>query len=251
MHNFEDRINQWRDELMTGYGLQAERVDEIITQLQENLDDVLDLDLSANEKFALAKYRTRDATNIGNEVLGNEPADQAEHQYGLGDLALMIGGYLLFGLFFSLLQFIAIPLTSLNGFMQSSPDLAFIIYTLSSAILIAAFTYGIWRFAQTDSIGRLFGYKSHKPNTALTIFLSALAVYCVLNLQEAASFFGMFAIFESEIIHAEWYVGFNTTAMSYSRYTSLLLPTIFFILLMWIQHIKYAIRNQSADPTHV
>lgn len=249
MHNFEEQIKQWRKELTASHDLVPEKIVQLTEQLRENLAAVSDLDLSPTEKFVLAKYRLHAAENT-------DSSSAVDHKYGLGDLALMLGGYILFGLFFSMLQYIAIPLnmaipiTVMNGSMQGSPDLAYIVYTLSSALIIAAVVYGIWRSAQTDSIARLFGYRSPKPNSALTIAKNAVAIYLIIFVQQIISGYATHVLLMQGINISELNIDFSNRAMNFSGYSSLFLPTLLFISLMWIRHIKYPNLGSSADPTH-
>lgn len=154
MLDHEKRINQWRTTILASQKLPPEVADELEDHLRAELDDLGKLNIAEDEQFMLARHRMGDIT-----VLENEFGKLDHHKRWLMQLIVMLGGYILLTLLFQLVQVIAVTIGSAKVLTEISQPLGAQVYSISSMMLLALFSYGVWKLAQKRSPTWLIGYR--------------------------------------------------------------------------------------------
>lgn len=171
----EKRINQWRTSILASQKLQAEVVDELEDHLRAELDDLSKLDIVEDETFMLAQCRMGDLGTIENEF-----SKLHRHKRWLRQIMIMLGGYILLTLLFQLVQVIALAVGIAPIFTRISPILSAQIYAMSSMVLLALFTYGLWCFAQRRSPMQLLGYQSIQDGSPRKLVQNTVAITLIV-----------------------------------------------------------------------
>ncbi len=239
MHNLEEQINQWREELTTSQNLQEEIVDELEDHLRQKLDELDEVALSAEDKLALAKVRLGHPSCLGNEF---KKLNGYSHQ--LKQLGYMIGGYLLIDTILKILHVTAKIASSVSFFVTSIATSLSTVYISISILLLAAFFYFLWCMTRTESqlqntslVQRLTSLRRRYPQYTIALLVLALTAVTFVNKIG-------FSILMARYIPLGQLSDFMIRTAIYDMSTTLLTPLFLLAFLAWIIRMNNSIQDK-------
>ena len=229
MHSFEERINEWRNELMMVQNVDEAVADELEDHLRQKLNELSKLDLCDEDKFILAKSR------LGHpEILGDEFKKLNSQSIRLKQIGYMIGGYLLID---TLLKLVHVASKVTSGISLSQDNViasAATIYIVTNTLLFLALFYGLWKIVQADSplqrtslVQRFSAIHQFYPRYTLGIVLLGVIALTFINK------FG-FSIVMIRYFSVGEFGNFMMTNAVYDISTELLIPFSLSVFLLWI-----------------
>jgi len=226
MHNLEQAIENWRNELLAQEALLAENIEELEDHLRTSLSHLVNQGLSEEEAFFIATKRMGTSTNLNAE-------------YGKINLAVlwiqrlrwMILGVLVFyALNRFWILFAKVTSESLL-FYSNSPISSGILYVALSAILPIVVWIGLSSIAHTNSVllnhlTTFFRFISKRPRRWASFLVGLFLVFPVAEIISAG--------IVTRLISPQMIGEYSRVAAWYGLISKLSLPIFGTLILLWL-----------------